>query len=364
MQSQWGQVAATNELRYLSAYPPSWELSSDHPDSAQLNCQSRLKVYGPRGLQLAFICAKSLIEHQGVELQDWRKVREVWEQNEAGESDAKQLGVSSPYPFHPATPILAALPVALFFHEDPVKLRQKLQQLADIWQNSNELSDGFFAVGYAIAQALQHKLNPVALIPQIITYLEEDTALVALLVQVQIMLEQAASLEVAVTQLYKQAIAAAEKQNLISASHSIRSPATQLNQRVASSLPIALAFYSFLKTPEDLRLAVVRAARSGIEPRLTCALTGTLSGAYNSTAALPAGWRRLLAGKGKSPSAQEEPILSHQLTEAQIKTLTANLLAVWSGVCNGHQVEFPLDLIVSAPRVIRPHRFESGGDLR
>jgi ADP-ribosylglycohydrolase len=159
----------------------------------------------------------------------------------------------------------ATLPVMLFCHEDDIKLLSALGAIVRPQDRGAVL-----AVSTAIAQALREQLHPKTLIPQTIAVLERSTELpgtnlLKLLEQVQTGLEQNAS--------------------LATLTPALRSPATLTDRTVA------MAFYCFLSTPEDLRLAVLRAAQATEAP-LTAALTGALAGAYNSTIGIPLAWRR------------------------------------------------------------------------
>lgn len=216
---------------------------------------------------------------------------------------------------YPPTAILATLPIALFYHENEIKLRQNLQlALAALGQDDLIIQDGALAVGYAIAQSLKEKLNGVTLIEQTITFLGTQTQISQQLVQVQTLLQQQASLERAVTQLSKD------------------------NQLTTA---IALAFYCFLSTVEDFRLCVVRAAQTSHQPQLTTAIAGALSGAYNSVSAIPISWR--LADDASLAGGETIEILQ----------LSDSLIAVWSGVYN--QAIHPSQVTaIAAPRVIRP----------
>jgi len=207
------------------------------------------------------------------------------------------------------------------------------------------------AIGYAIARALKEKLNPPSLIPETVTYLGVDTPLTALLLQVQILLDRGASLEAAVNQLCKSAVVQQRQQVQEERSETkLVSP--------SSFLPIAIAFYCYLSTPEDLRLAVVRAARTGIEPQLTCSLVGAISGAYNSTVGIPLEWRLALGQNSEAPeiAAGRSPLLWGTASYGEIMELAAHLLAIWSGAYHslgeGKSLSYP---VVAAPYVIRPH---------
>ncbi len=216
---------------------------------------------------------------------------------------------------------VATLPMALFFHDDPVKLRQHLLKAAAVWQQNSEASEGVLAVAFAIALALTEKLDSTTLIPRTLTYLgKAQTPLVQQLEQVQTLLDQGAGLDTTLIQLRRE--------------RSRRSDLLEL-----SYTSIALAFYCFLHTPEDFRLSVTRATRTGYQPQITAALTGALSGAYNSIIGIPVGWR--LAANRISTGSQRLQLADH-------------LLAVWSGVYDVSATEQLQQAAVAAPRVIQP----------
>lgn len=216
---------------------------------------------------------------------------------------------------------VATLPMALFFHDDQVKLRQHLLKAAAIWQENSDASEGVLAVAFAIALALTEQLDCTTLIPRTLSYLgKAQTPLVQQLEQVQTLLEQGAGLDTTLTQLRRE--------------RSRRSDLLEL-----SYTSIALAFYCFLHTPEDFRLSVTRATRTGYQPQITAALTGALSGVYNSIIGIPVGWR--LAANRIS-------------TGDQRLQLADRLLAVWSGVYDVSATEQLQQAAVAAPRVIQP----------
>jgi hypothetical protein len=216
---------------------------------------------------------------------------------------------------------VATLPIALFFHEDQAKLRQKLLEAAELWQHDSKADESVLAVAFAIALALTEKLDFATLIPRTLAYLGTSPApLVQQLEQVQTLLEQGAGLDRTLTQLH------------------------QGTQRKGTSLgrpylPIALAFYCFLSTPEDFRLCVTRAARSGYQSQTTATLTGALAGAYNSIIGLPVGW--CLAANRITTSVQ-------RLQQVE------RLFAVWSGAYDVSTADQCHRVAVAAPRVIQP----------
>ncbi|MEH2334599.1 ADP-ribosylglycohydrolase family protein [Nostoc sp.] len=232
--------------------------------------------------------------------------------------------------------ILATLPVTLFFHENPIKLRQNLLHVLKIWEDDPVVRDGTLAVGYAISLALTEKLNPLTLIPQIISFLgETPTSIPKKLLRVQNLLEQGAGLSRAQAEF-------AREEEL--------------------SNTIAMAFYCFLSTLEDFRLAVLRATHNGnfkvedatpLSSQAISAITGALSGAYNGTGGIPVNWQVLLLQRNSS--------VGGLTSFSQMLKLIDTFVAVWSGVYSLalHPSELTeegseaLLAVYAAPRVIR-----------
>ncbi|MEH1910194.1 MAG: ADP-ribosylglycohydrolase family protein [Nostoc sp.] len=233
--------------------------------------------------------------------------------------------------------IIATLPVALFFHENPIKLRQNLLHVLKIWEDDPVVRDGTLAVGYAIALALTEKLDPSTLIEQIISFIgETPTSIPKNLLRVQNLLEQGAGLSRAQAEFAKE-------------------------EKLSKIIP--MAFYCFLSTLEDFRLAVLRATYNGnsqvqdatpLSSQATGAITGALSGAYNGTGGIPVNWQVLLLQRN-SPA--------WGLTSfSQMLKLTDAFVAVWSGVYDlslnprdltEEGFEVALLSVYAAPRVIR-----------
>lgn len=208
-----------------------------------------------------------------------------------------------------------------------------------IWDDDPVVRDGTLAVGYAIALALNEKLDPLTLIPQTISFLEETpTSIPKKLLRIQDLLAQGAGLERVQAEF-------AGKEKL--------------------SNTIAIAFYCFLSTLEDFRLAVLRATKKG-DSKLqdatdlmshTGAITAALSGAHNTTAGIPLNWRLLL--EKNSP-------VSELTSFDEMLELADALVAVWSGLYNNVRLD-PKELteqgcalsslallsVYAAPRVIR-----------
>ncbi|WP_413199365.1 ADP-ribosylglycohydrolase family protein [Nostoc piscinale] len=269
--------------------------------------------------KLMLLGTESLVKLGKLDLDDWKQ--------------RQQEELPSFYLNNHATSeiILAALPVALFFHDNLLKLRNNLLHTYQLWGEDPVVRDGILAAGYAIALSLTEKLDPQTLIAQIISFIgDTPTSLPKKLLQVNDLLSKHAGLETA---------------------------KAELNTKDKTSSAIALAFYCFLSTPEDFRLTVLRANRLLPSP-IIGAIAGALSGTYNSTAGIPTQWRVLYLSTDNSTG-----IL---VNYPQMLELTDALLAVWSGVYNLSLHPKPLTLdgcvmldkqnfvsVFAAPRVIR-----------
>jgi hypothetical protein len=240
----------------------------------------------------------------------------------------------------PTEIIIATLPVALFYHENPIKLRKNLLSLLKIWGEDPVVRDGTLAVGYTIALALTEKLDPLTLIPETIAFLQETpTSIPKKLLRIQNLLAQGAGLE--------------------------RVQAEFTGKETLSNT-IAIAFYCFLSTLEDFRLAVLRATHKGDSKQQathpiaysTGVITAALSGAYNTTAGMPLNWRVFFL-ENNSPT-------SELTSFEEMLELADALVAVWSGLYNSIRLD-PKKLteeecaiskaallsVYAAPRVIR-----------
>ncbi|MGV0105063.1 ADP-ribosylglycohydrolase [Nostoc sp. DSM 114160] len=232
--------------------------------------------------------------------------------------------------------IIATLPVALFFHENPIKLRQNLLRVLKIWEDDPVIRDGTLAVGYAIALALTEKLDPLTLIPQTISFIgETPTSIPKKLLRVQNLLEQGAGLSTTQAEFARE-------------------------EKLSNT--IAMAFYCFLSTLEDFRLTVLQATHNRnsqqdatlLNSQATGAITGALSGAYNGIGGIPVNWQVLLLQRNS-------PVWG--LTSfSQVLELTDAFVGVWSGVYNltlnpkeltEEGCEMALLSVYAAPRVIR-----------
>jgi len=320
-----GAVLGEFIYQELSIFSPSKQESDNLADSQQKTFQevgNNRAIYRTLRGEIAIISARSLVKYEGLEVEDWH---EKWKSKKL--SEYPNSGVSLRVLSEIA---IASLPVAMLYHEEEAKLREKLDQIGEVWQGKSDVKLSNLAVGYAIALALKEKLEPQTLITQIINILEEECPLVELLKEVQSLLERRADLETAIRHLSNKA-------------KSIETEAI---------IPVCLAFYCFLSTPENWQLAVQRAARTGRGSQI-CAIVGALSGAYNSSAGIPVEWRGALNFRLRKTSGLISEAVA---SEAEIIELAKTLLAIWCGVYNPKTMENKLNLVpaVAASNVIRP----------
>jgi hypothetical protein len=264
-------------------------------------------------MKMVVLGTESLINLGRLDLDDWQKRQQQ-----------EFLNLDTTLDILPEA-ILSTLPIALFFHENPIKLREALWNVTQMWHDKPLVRDGALAVAYAIAQSLTEKLSRVTLIPQIVSFLgETPTDLPQQLLKVNDLLDGQAGLERVQSELMRE-------------------------RKLCNT--IAMAFYLFLDTLEDCRLSMLRTHQNR-DLRGLSSITGALSGSYNSVIGIPATWQISLERELSSFS--------------QMVKLADALMAVWSGVynfssysseaisgnCVNEQHLLPLGAI-SSPRVIR-----------
>ncbi|BAU09531.1 hypothetical protein LEP3755_00020 [Leptolyngbya sp. NIES-3755] len=213
-------------------------------------------------------------------------------------------------PLTTAESAIALLPVFLFFHEDFPKLRQNIEAVLKLWQNPAVSELDLLAIGYTLSQALLESLTPRRFVSSMFEALlapPEGIPKLQRLQQVETMVQQGIGLEDA-TQLI-----------------------LTLSDATTGDAAIALALYCFLSTPGDFRLSIQRAIQTRYQVPGVAALTGALSGAYNSTIELPAEWRMGVT------------------QQAEIQQLSKQLLASWSGMYLVEEGNYA----IAAPQVMR-----------
>ncbi|MEB3341620.1 ADP-ribosylglycohydrolase family protein [Okeania sp.] len=313
--------------------------------------------------------SESLIRKQEFNQDDWQKVYKEWQDkwnqkkdytnapNTTIKSSPKELEklvsiVNNKQPslnyinnddiFNPtaSNAIISSLPVSLLYHDNKLKLQQKLEEWGKVWKNYLEVNLSNLVVGYIITQILTERLEPLNIIPKIIDYIGEKEPLVGQLRQVDKLINEGANLDAAINH-FSEDVKYIEKQQIL----------WQGQQKSLSSTfftPISLALYCFLSTPEDFSLAVLRSARTGWTTQ-TCTIVGTLSGAYNSIFGVPVEWRQKMGVE-----------LLSMKDEIEIMKLAKNLWAVWCGVYDPNITPSIMPTVVASNVISpRPHSASS-----
>jgi ADP-ribosylglycohydrolase len=231
---------------------------------------------------------------------------------------------------------IAALPIALFFHDDFQQLRRHLAKTTAQCASSPEVCGGVLTVAYAVALALQERLHPPQFIAQVIAELNlaaSSPLLAQQLWQVQTYLDRGSGL------------------SAVLASFRVHAA----NPQQSDILPFVLAFYCHLSTPDATSVAMRRAVAgmSALTSRhaqlaVTTALTGALSGAYNGLSGIPIDWRRQLDRPATHPPLAR--LWSLTATD-RIDQLASHLLASWSGAYHPvPDVQFHSRFVTAAPQ--------------
>ncbi|WP_304010936.1 hypothetical protein [Cylindrospermopsis raciborskii] len=246
--------------------------------------------------EIGILSSQSLINRGRLEIEEW------WNnyQNKRFTSTAGMI-------------VVAALPLAIFYHEDSDKFKENLQQLLKFGNADLEERDNALAWGYVLIKCLTETLNTVTLIPEIIDFLEKTTSpLPESLLKLNNLLKQQAGM--------------------------VRIGA-EFNLQENISHNMALSLYCFLSSVEDFKLSLLRSNKQAQISNCYCSvLTGVISGAYNSIQGIPVNWKILLSGISNF---------------SQIEELTDNLVKLWSGAYNLN-IQLAPHSIFAAPHLIRP----------
>ena len=218
--------------------------------------------------------------------------------------------------------IRAALPVILFYHEQPQKLSPALLSALELWLHSSESIVLGIGMAEAIAQLLRKNPCPQEIMAQ--------TNLGELLQLPPQFWHELPCLELAIKEITR--------------------------HTNPSYVSMAIACYCFLCTPEDFSLSI-RRANIAPKPELVIPLVGILSGAYNGLRGIPWQWYTESLGLFKSLSPKSSIDLSSKpspqvlIDEAQYQ-LIDQLFAVWAGhyQAASNTGGYWQDQIVNAPR--------------
>lgn len=215
---------------------------------------------------------------------------------------------------------IASLPMVCYLHNDPLLLHRYIQTtITDSSTLSGKIDQTTIAVFTEVVAALLRQDDPLQFIIQAI----DDSELV----------HQCPALIYRLTQLYDlltQRLGLSAAAQLGQEDDLPQLSGTQLMnpETVMFINAFTIALYSFFSSPEQFRLAVVRAAALGYAPALTCTLTGVLSGIHNSMADIPLAWYKLVPHTGKHAELMANPT-QHMIGLAE------KMAAFWWGAYRG-----------------------------
>ncbi len=207
---------------------------------------------------------------------------------------------------------LAVFPIILYYHDNLHQLEFLLHQSAQYWQIPLSNIDGILWWSTAISLVLREKLTPEDLWQQLtVTSQIFTTSLSEDLGSLQILFDRGLS----ITEVTEELSLVTNPDNL----------------------PFLLSLYCFYQTPENFTLAMRQAMSVKNRDPDLLALTGFLSGAYNSRAGLPVNW---------------EKFCQNGDNYQKILQLGRRVFAVWSGVyVPGNNVN--ISAIVVTPRTLQ-----------
>lgn len=277
-------------------------------------------------------CAQDLISHGQVFPDRW--LADLLQHHDFETASPARIAVPTP-----AEILLALLPVALFYHDDPIRLAQASQSLflalrrewpasisvtgnrIQTESNGNPLAAAWVSFALALAQICQGNRELLTLIPQVLATFPVIAPRVV--DDPQAMAQAEEFLQIAQRGLTQGVGLAAVVSTLLE-------PAPEMT--IAPS--VALALYCFLSAPWDFRWAVVRSLQA---TRLLApigqtapmpgwvALTGALAGCYHGGYSLPLAL----------PVLTEQPLItSHPLAAPSRPAVFEQMLplaAAWAG---------------------------------
>jgi hypothetical protein len=218
-------------------------------------------------------------------------------------------GMQAHYKERNSIAILTMTPLMLFFHADRVKLREIIISVSQGLHLDWETCSSAIAIGYIVSRSMTETFTPRTILAELAA--EMNNLHPSLLQQLNI-IEWAVNRPTSIQQL---------KQQLTPETHH-------------SILATAIAIYCFFSTLEDFNLSILRAYHSDADNRLTCAVTGILSGAYNSLTGIPINGDIATQGRAWWMEAAE------------------NLLNLWAGF-SGKNQGGALVVSIASPRVIQ-----------
>jgi hypothetical protein len=206
---------------------------------------------------------------------------------------------------------IAITPIAMYLHDDVPLLQTTLSTIGDRYRLDRITVDSLLFLGTAIAYLLNEQATPETLVPKVLESLPtSDNRLTD-----QLRLIQECSIEGAQPSTISDLIA------------------TIARRQQPFILPVAMATYCFLCTPNNYKLAVQRSAQIPRQPFVTLAMTGILLGTHNGLTTIPASWYA------------EGMRGADQLLQS-----AERLLSTWSGV---YQPGRSMQGVVAAPGIMQ-----------
>jgi hypothetical protein len=206
---------------------------------------------------------------------------------------------------------IAITPIAMYLHDDVQLLQTTLSTIGDRYRLDRITVDSLLFLGTAIAYLLSERATPETLVPKVLESL--PTSDNRLTDQLKLIQECAVDTDQPSTITELIATIARRQQPFI--------------------LPVAMATYCFLCTPNSYKLAVQRSAQIPRQPFVTLAMTGILLGTHNGLATIPASW------------------YAEGLRGAdQLLQSAERLLSTWSGV---YQLGRSVQGVVAAPNIMQ-----------
>jgi ADP-ribosylglycohydrolase len=201
---------------------------------------------------LAEASMESLIHCRGMELEDWL-------------TTTSRLATPDRLP-------IAIVPVAMYLQEDIPQLQQTLRLIGRRNELDPENTSTLVFLGTMIALLLGERAKLDQLIPAVLATLPSRK-----------------------DALSEQLLCIQEYLDLTPDGSPTPTSITELIAKIALSnqsylLPVAMATYCFLSTPQSLQMAVQRAAQIPSQPSITLALTGLLVGTYRGLSCIPTSW--------------------------------------------------------------------------
>jgi hypothetical protein len=214
---------------------------------------------------------------------------------------------------------IAITPIAMYLHDDVPLLQTTLSTIGDRYRLDRITVDSLLFLGTAIAYLLNEQATPETLVPKVLESLPtSDNRLTDQLRLIQ---------ECSIREYPSYGIEGAQPSTI---SDLI---ATIARRQQPFILPVAMATYCFLCTPNNYKLAVQRSAQIPRQPFVTLAMTGILLGTHNGLTTIPASWYA------------EGMRGADQLLQS-----AERLLSTWSGV---YQPGRSMQGVVAAPGIMQ-----------